>query len=589
MAGCEGTTIAALLPLTPGAHHQAGHAMLAPLDDTCACDATDPSMAIGWTAAVPAHGEATRGSLASFGPDGTIPLTVALKPDKDVVQPLDDNAFTVTVRNANGVARPVGPIVADSGGVWDYIPGSTTGLTTSDPAWTGPFGIAPHGAGTLRFGVTHRNGTRIAVTTVTAAPAAGVTSAGIADLGEAKANVDAHPIEGSIPNTAIYEGPSGPTDDPEPRFQLVASKDSGVHYECRFAPGAWEPCEDVYEPGPLADATYAMEVRAVDEFGADPTPATRAFTVDTVAPNTVIGAGPKKAVSDNRPAFEFRSSEAGSRFECRLDGGAWAACASPYRSDALADGEHRFEVRAVDAAGNADATPAAWAFRVDTTPPVTVIDGVTGRAERPDGAATAATAGSTVAVAPDGTAPLAIACPAGGPACEGTVGLATESGGAHAASASRPVPDSAVTLARTAFSAEPGQTVTVRLSLAIGTRNQLERIGRMAAFTTLQIGGARAVRGGDLVLTPDPRTARLLDAGRDLKVTRGAVTLRLYCARKCSGKLALAGHVKTFSGRRMKVRVAVGKRHGTQSVRITTKPALTKRLTVTLRAKEARR
>src|SRR5262249_43054996 len=112
MAGCEGATIAALLPLTPGAHHQAGHGMLAPLDDSCACDATDPSMAIGWAAGVPAHGEATRGSLASFGPDGTIPLTVALKPDKDVVQPLDDNAFTVTVRNANGVARPVGPIVA---------------------------------------------------------------------------------------------------------------------------------------------------------------------------------------------------------------------------------------------------------------------------------------------------------------------------------------------------------------------------------------------------------------------------------------------------------------------------------------------
>jgi hypothetical protein len=66
------------------------------------------------------------------------------------------------------------------------------------------------------------------------------------------------------------------------------------------------------------------------------------------------------------------------------------------------------------------------------------------------------------------------------------------------------------------------------------------------------------------------------------------VTLRLYCAKKCSGSVKLAGRTKTFSGRRMKVRMRVNKR-GTQSVRITTKPALTKRLTVTLRAKEARR
>ena len=68
----------------------------------------------------------------------------------------------------------------------------------------------------------------------------------------------------------------------------------------------------------------------------------------------------------------------------------------------------------------------------------------------------------------------------------------------------------------------------------------------------------------------------------------GKVTLRLLCAKKCSGSVRLAGHSKTFSGRHMKVRMRVSRR-GTQSVRITTKPALTKRLSVTLRGKEARR
>ena len=590
MAGCDvaGTRVA-LLPLTPGAHHEAGPAVPGHLgagalpDDTIA-DTNDPAMMIGWRV----KRDGGVGSLASFGPDGTIPLTVALKPDKDTVQPLDENAFTVTVRNANGVARDAGPIVADGGGVWDYNPGSTTGVTTADPvagAWAGPFTIAGHDKGELRFGVTHRNGTRIAITTATAAPAAGVTSAGIADLGEAKAAVDAHPIEGSVPNTAIYEGPTGPTNDPQPRFALVASKESGIRYECRYVPAGWEPCDADYRPSPLADRTYVLEVRAVDAFGADETPAKRTFTVDTVAPNTVIASGPKKVTSSNRAGFVLRAGEDGSRFECRLDGGDWFRCTSPWTTDALADGDHRFEARAIDAAGNADPTPALWAFRVDTTPPVTVIDGVTGRVVRPGGSASASASGSTLAVGNDGTAALAVSCPAGGPACDGTVGLAME---APKAGIAKVVPRDAVTLARADFTAPPGETVTVRLALRAATRNLVERVGRVAVFPTLDLGTGEPVRGADLVLTPDPRTARLLDAGRELKVVRGAVTLHLYCAKKCAGSVTLAGHTKRFSGRHIKVRMRVTRR-GTQSVRITTKPALTKRLSVTLRAKEARR
>ena len=128
----------------------------------------------------------------------------------------------------------------------------------------------------------------------------------------------------------------------------------------------------------------------------------------------------------------------------------------------------------------------------------------------------------------------------------------------------------------------------MRIALPDATRNLVERVGRVAVFPTLDLGTGDPVRGDDLVLTPDPRTARFLDAGRELKVVKGRVTLRLACATKCSGTVRLAGHSKPFSGRRMAVRMRVSKR-GTQAVRITTKPALTKRLSVTLRAKEARR
>ena len=69
------------------------------------------------------------------------------------------------------------------------------------------------------------------------------------------------------------------------------------------------------------------------------------------------------------PTFTFASQD-GDRFECSLDGGAWQACASPVTYGGLANGTHTFAVRAVDAAGNVDGTPAtrAWTVRVDGAP-----------------------------------------------------------------------------------------------------------------------------------------------------------------------------------------------------------------------------
>jgi hypothetical protein len=51
-------------------------------------------------------------------------------------------------------------------------------------------------------------------------------------------------------------------------------------------------------------------------------------------------------------------------FQCSLDGAFFASCTSPTSQSDLAQGDHSFRVRAVDAAGNTDSSPATHNWRV---------------------------------------------------------------------------------------------------------------------------------------------------------------------------------------------------------------------------------
>jgi hypothetical protein len=93
---------------------------------------------------------------------------------------------------------------------------------------------------------------------------------------------------------------------------------------------------------------------------------------DTVAPDTTITTAPQLLVRSTQATIAF-ASEPGARFECSLDGSPFAACTSPVRRSALAQGKHVFLVRAVDAAGNPDASAARVAWTVDTVAPRTRI------------------------------------------------------------------------------------------------------------------------------------------------------------------------------------------------------------------------
>jgi hypothetical protein len=81
------------------------------------------------------------------------------------------------------------------------------------------------------------------------------------------------------------------------------------------------------------------------------------------APQTTLTAHPPHRTHGRRAFFAFRSSLAGSSFECLYSGG-WRNCRSPQRFAGLLAGyRYLFKVRAVKD-GVKDPTPAVWSFRV---------------------------------------------------------------------------------------------------------------------------------------------------------------------------------------------------------------------------------
>ena len=184
-------------------------------------------------------------------------------------------------------------------------------------------------------------------------------------------------VDTTAPNTTAG-GPTGAIDTASPSFTFSSSEGSST-FECREdGTGSWSACSSPYQVT-WSQGGHSFEVRATDQAGnTDATPASRAFTVDTVDPDTSIDSGPSGTITDATPTFQFSSDDPPASFECKRDGGAWSSCTSPYTGGAWSSGSHTLYVRATDAAGNVDGTPASRGFTLDADAPDTTIAGPSG-------------------------------------------------------------------------------------------------------------------------------------------------------------------------------------------------------------------
>jgi hypothetical protein len=84
---------------------------------------------------------------------------------------------------------------------------------------------------------------------------------------------------------------------------------------------------------------------------------------DTTPPQTTLKLK-RKGKRSPRAKFILRSSEPGSTFRCKFDGGKWKPCGKRRKLRGIDPGKHRFRAKATDPAGNPDPSPARKRFRV---------------------------------------------------------------------------------------------------------------------------------------------------------------------------------------------------------------------------------
>ncbi|MFB9315716.1 PKD domain-containing protein [Nocardioides plantarum] len=163
-------------------------------------------------------------------------------------------------------------------------------------------------------------------------------------------------------------------DNPAKRIGCVDLVPTGLAYAWTFGDGTTgtgAAPQHTYAEGGTFDGSVTVtdpvtDQEATDTFQVVVTPGE---DPDTEAPQTRVTAGPSSVTRSRNASLRWSSTEPGSTFECRVDSAAYEPCGAGLSLRDLRDGAHRVSVRAVDAAGNRDATPAVRTWRVDTRGP----------------------------------------------------------------------------------------------------------------------------------------------------------------------------------------------------------------------------
>jgi hypothetical protein len=167
----------------------------------------------------------------------------------------------------------------------------------------------------------------------------------------------------SLAAPTITANPPNPSASTSASFSF--SGPGGATFECKLDSGAYGGCTSPKTYSGLALGSHTFRVRG--KKSGDTSPET-VYPWSIVVPSASITNGPPNPTNSQSAAFTFTADASNATFECKLDGGSFAACSTPKSYSGLGAGSHTFQVRALGTAGTG--APASRTWTIDLTPPV---------------------------------------------------------------------------------------------------------------------------------------------------------------------------------------------------------------------------
>lgn len=197
---------------------------------------------------------------------------------------------------------------------------------------------------------------------------------------DGKTTTQAFAVDTIRPRVSWVDAPPARSRDVEAIFGIAATDAHMSTITCQLtSPGPTVgprlPCGKTLDLWLLAgDGRYKLTYFVTDEAG-NSTQTSKAVNLDTTGPELSHGATPPGVTTSRTYRLSFSSTELSARFKCSFDGeSTWSTCTSPVTKTGLADGQHRYSVRAVDSLGNLSSV---WrgSVTVDTEAPrVDLVD-----------------------------------------------------------------------------------------------------------------------------------------------------------------------------------------------------------------------
>lgn len=187
-------------------------------------------------------------------------------------------------------------------------------------------------------------------------------------------NVDTTP-----PALAFSSTPNLITNQTTASFSFSAVDTGGgsiATYTCSLNGGPATTCTSPLNYPSLSPTVNTLSVFATDTAGNSSAPTIYTWTVDTSVPTISITSTPNLLTNATSGNISFSSNDSGggvvAAHQCKLNGGVFTNCNSPYTFSGLTQGNHTFFVQAIDSAGNISSIQ-SYSWTIDTTLPTLSI------------------------------------------------------------------------------------------------------------------------------------------------------------------------------------------------------------------------